>query len=149
LWNKFDLAAYLMCARQAKAPEDGACASAKATPCEPVHMSKCARQAKAPEDGTCASAKATPCEPLYMSKSGLKTNLERQKMANASTQGLSILPARLAQAHPPAAGGQPFPALWQHHAFLATDHPAIQFANPALQSYGAEVVPTGAHPPAC
>jgi len=30
----------------------------------------------------------------------------------------------------------PLPLCWQHHAFLGTDHPACQFANPALQSYG-------------
>merc|ERR1712038_1798736 len=68
---------------------------------------------------------------------------------SASAQIQSCLPKDLAQAHPPAAVGHPFPALWQHHSFLGIDHPAIQFANPALQSYGAEVVPTGAHPPAC
>merc|ERR1719464_1826622 len=76
---------------------------------------------------------------------------ERRKMAHTCQRprcSRAIL-HYTAQAHPPAAAGQPFPAFWQHHAFLATDHPAIQFANPALQSYGAEVVPTGAHPPAC
>ena len=43
---------------------------------------------------------------------------------------------KLSQAHPPAAGGQPLPLFEQHHAFLATDQPAIQLANPASQSYG-------------
>merc|ERR1711920_1180356 len=45
-----------------------------------------------------------------------------------------------AQAHPPAAGGQPLPLFAQHHAFFATDQPAIQLANPASQSYGSEDV---------
>merc|ERR1712050_297018 len=45
-----------------------------------------------------------------------------------------------AQAHPPAAGGQPLPLFEQHHAFLATDQPAIQLAKPASQSYGSEEV---------
>merc|ERR1719150_499081 len=49
-----------------------------------------------------------------------------------------------AQAHPPAAGGQPLPCSLQHHAFFATLQPAIQFANPALQSKGGDVV---AQPP--
>merc|ERR1740122_194496 len=49
-----------------------------------------------------------------------------------------------AQAHPPAAGGQPLPLFAQHHAFFATDQPAIQLANPASQSYGSEDV---THPP--
>jgi len=39
-----------------------------------------------------------------------------------------------AQAHPPAAGGQPLPLFEQHQAFFATDQPAIQFAKPASQS---------------
>merc|ERR1712165_182409 len=50
-------------------------------------------------------------------------------------------------AHPPAAGGQPLPALVQHQAFFATLHPTTQFAKPASQSNGGEVVPTVAHPP--
>merc|ERR1711992_424538 len=55
------------------------------------------------------------------------------------TQQQNRCRARL-QAHPPAAGGQPLPSLLQHQAFLATDQPAIQFAKPALQSYGLEEV---------
>merc|ERR1711876_114237 len=55
------------------------------------------------------------------------------------TQQQNRCRARL-QAHPPAAGGQPLPSLLQHQAFLATDQPAIQFAKPALQSYGLEAV---------
>jgi len=51
------------------------------------------------------------------------------------------------QAQPPVCVGQPFPALVQHQAFLATDQPLAQLANPASQSNGAEVVPTGWHPP--
>merc|ERR1719264_1856923 len=97
-------------------------------------------QAPAPEDGACASATTMPCPPLCPSKS---------RHTSASAQVQSGLPKVLAQAQPPAAVGQPFPALWQHHSFLGIDHPAIQFAKPALQSYGAEVVPTGAHPPDC
>jgi len=54
--------------------------------------------------------------------------------------------ASLPQAQPPACGGQPLPALAQHQAFLATDQPAAQLANPASQSYGADVETTGAHP---
>merc|ERR1712165_571766 len=52
-----------------------------------------------------------------------------------------------AQAHPPAAGGQPLPLLLQHHAFLATDHPACQLVNPASQSYGGDVVKPVTQPP--
>merc|ERR1719461_2481287 len=51
-----------------------------------------------------------------------------------------------AQAHPPAAGAQPLPLFEQHHAFFATDQPAIQLANPALQSYGS-AMGDGAQPP--
>ena len=51
------------------------------------------------------------------------------------------------QAQPPFCVGQPFPALVQHHDFLATDQPATQLANPALQSNGADVETTGTHPP--
>merc|ERR1719469_878631 len=74
---------------------------------------------QAPEDGAHASAEAVPCLPT----------------------------AQPAQAHPPAAGGQPLPAFVQHQAFFATLQPAIQFAKPASQSYGADVVTTVAHPP--
>merc|ERR1719190_296455 len=59
------------------------------------------------------------------------------------TQQQNRCRARL-QAHPPAAGGKPLPSLLQHHSFLGTDQPAIQFAKPALQSYGLEEV---AQPP--
>merc|ERR1719189_270679 len=53
----------------------------------------------------------------------------------------------LVQAHPPAAGGHPLPLFEQHQAFLATDQPAIQLANPALQSYGSAMGAEGAQPP--
>jgi len=39
------------------------------------------------------------------------------------------------------------PALRQHQSFLGTDHPATQFAKPALQSYGGELVPCVTQPP--
>ena len=68
--------------------------------------------------------------------------------ARASATASLVKLARNTQAHPPAAGGQPFPRFEQHHAFLATLQPAIQLANPASQSYGGEVVPIGdTHPP--
>jgi len=58
------------------------------------------------------------------------------KMARMPVQRLT----HSGQAHPPAAGGQPLPALLQHQAFFGTDQPATQLANPALQSNGGEVV---------
>jgi len=52
----------------------------------------------------------------------------------------------LPHAQPPLFTGQPLPAFVQHHAFLGIDHPAAQFAYPALQSYGGDDVP-GTQPP--
>merc|ERR1719350_441537 len=89
-----------------------------------------------------------PCKPVPEPTNHARQLLNAGRWRTHASANRAIL-QYTAQAHPPAAGGHPFPAFWQHHAFLATDHPAIQFANPALQSYGAEVVPTGAHPPAC
>merc|ERR1719394_356511 len=66
-----------------------------------------------------------------------------RKMAPWPRHVLTAHPAE-AQAHPPAAGGQPLPLFAQHQAFLGTDQPAIQLANPASQSYGSEEV---THPP--
>merc|ERR1712050_262483 len=51
------------------------------------------------------------------------------------------------QAHPPTAVRRRLLAFVQHHDCLATLQPCCQFAKPALQSYGGEVVPTGAQPP--
>merc|ERR1719195_946451 len=64
--------------------------------------------------------------------------------ARCSCAPVALLTPRPAQAHPPAAGGQPLPVALQHHAFFATLQPANQFANPASQSKGGDVV---AHPP--
>jgi len=44
---------------------------------------------------------------------------------------------------PPAAGGQPLPVCWQHHACLGTDQSACQVAKPTAQSKGSEVVGGG------
>jgi hypothetical protein len=75
------------------------------------------------EDGACAGAKfnTTP----YLQNAQAKQNNKRS---------FHLLATFMAQAHPPAAGGHPLPPCWQHHAFFSTDHPAIQFANPASQS---------------
>jgi len=61
----------------------------------------------------------------------LKVAPEDGAVASAT---ITLHPKLTAQAHPPAAGGQPLPLLEQHHAFFATDQPCIQLAKPALQS---------------
>merc|ERR1719499_2462330 len=80
-----------------------------------------------------------------MCASGLNMSMVPEDGADASTTvAHRTTHSASAYAHPPAAGGQPLPLLAQHQAFLATLQPAIQFANPASQSYGSEDV---THPP--
>jgi len=81
-----------------------------------------------------------------------KRGRQRKPRAPEDGQCFSFAPsrpaARPAHAQPPAAGGQPLPAFLQHQAFFEIDQPLIQFANPASQSYGADVVAPVAQPPA-
>merc|ERR1712154_739752 len=95
----------------------------------------------APEDGASASTEELPCSDW---QACLVACQWRRKMAPGQRQSHSDHELGKAQAHPPAAGGQPLPLLAQHHAFFGTDQPAIQFAKPASQSYGSEEV---THPP--
>jgi len=93
-----------------------------------------------PEDGHMASTKKSSLQglaplPLEAWRAGRWPGSQRTTPRTRSAH---------TQAQPPAAGGHPLPLFEQHHAFLSTDHPAIQFANPASQSYGSDDV---AHPP--
>merc|ERR1712127_271242 len=54
--------------------------------------------------------------------------------AETHTNTAPLMQLMATQAHPPVAGGQPFPPFLQHQLFLATLQPAIQLENPALQS---------------
>jgi len=106
------------------------------TECGSVHGRTDSVETPGPEDGVSASPRSTPCHPRIESESArnLLTSLTARRLARCDWYQRFNDRFVQTQEHPPAAGGQPFPLFAQHQLFLATDHPAIQFAKPALQS---------------
>merc|ERR1719210_1147870 len=96
-----------------------------------------------PEDGASAGVEATSYTLVQARTRGHVMPMAPDDDAKVKAMNQTAHRAQ-AQAHPPAAGGQPLPLFEQHQDFFATLHPCIQLAKPASQSYGSDDV---THPP--